>query len=83
MDTKLTLRLDKSVIEQIKIYALKHQLTLSSLTENFYKTILTSEKENPEEVSSPIAKKYRGIIRNTDTGYDDIKFEYLKEKHSK
>lgn len=83
MDTKLTLRLDKTVIEQIKIYALKHQLTLSGLTEDFYKTILNSEKEYPEEVSSPIAKKYRGIIKETDISYDDLKYDYLKEKHLK
>jgi len=83
MNTKLTLRLDKSVIDQIKIYALKHQLTLSAMTENFYKTIINNETKYPEEAASPIAQKYRGIIKNTNISYDTLKYDYLKEKHLK
>ncbi|MFA7146686.1 MAG: DUF6364 family protein, partial [Candidatus Riflebacteria bacterium] len=40
MDTKLTLRLDKEVIERIKIYASKRQKSLSALTEELYKSLL-------------------------------------------
>ena len=83
MNTKLTLRLDKSVIDQIKIYALKHQLTLSAMTENFYKSILNNDTKYPEEVASPIAKKYRGIIKDKNINYDNLKYDYLKEKHLK
>jgi Family of unknown function (DUF6364) len=45
MDTKLTLKLDASVIKKAKIYALEHKFSLSSIVENYFKTITSNEKE--------------------------------------
>ena len=81
MDSKLTLRLDKSIIDQIKVYALRHQRSVSALTEDLYKEILIEKETNG--ISSPIARKYKGIIGKDQISIDDIKTNYLKEKHIK
>ena len=82
MDTKLTLRLDKEIIERIKIYASKRQKSLSALTEELYKSLLMKSSDDSEsENLSPIAKKYKGIIGNPDFDADAAKFTYLKDKH--
>ena len=64
METKLTLRLSKEIIEQVKMYALKRQRSLSSITEDLYKQLLIEKQEIFKEISTPIAKKYKGILRD-------------------
>lgn len=82
MDTKLTLRLDKEIIERIKIYASKQQKSLSTLTEELYKSFLMRSSGNSEsEISSAIAKKYKGIISSTDFDSETQKLSYLRDKH--
>ncbi len=82
MNTKLTLRMEKEIIEQIKMYAMEHNKSVSSLTESLYKSILIKENEEDAELT-PIAKKYKGIIKNDDVDTDIIKLSYLLEKHLK
>ena len=78
MDTKLTLRLDK----EIKIYASKQQKSLSALTEELYKSfLLRTNKDSNSGISSPIARKYKGIISSDDFDADAQKLRCLKEKH--
>ena len=82
MNTKLTLRMEKEIIEQIKMYAMEHDKSVSSLTETLYKSILLKENEEDAELT-PIAKKYKGIIRNDDVDTDIVKLSSLLEKHLK
>ena len=82
MNTKLTLRMEKEIIEQIKMYAMEHDKSVSSLTETIYKSILIKENEEDAELT-PIAKKYKGIIKNDDVDIDIVKLSYLLEKHLK
>jgi len=82
MDTKLTLRLDKRIIDEIKLYALKNELSLSSLTEDLYKNILLNLKKQDNDITSPIANKYRGLLEKSEIDEDKIKYDYLMEKHS-
>lgn len=82
MDTKLTLRLDKEIIERLKIYASKQGKSLSELTEELYKSLLLRSPWNSEsEIRSPIAKKYKGIINSTDFDAETQKLSYLRDKH--
>ena len=82
MNTKLTLRMKKEIIEQIKMYAMEHDKSVSSLTETLYKSILIKENEEDAELT-PIAKKYKGIIKNDEVDTDIVKLSYLLEKHLK
>ncbi len=82
MNTKLTLRMNKEIIEQIKMYAMDHDKSVSSLTETLYKSIIIKENEEDAELT-PIAKKYKGIIKNDEVDTDIVKLRYLLEKHLK
>lgn len=82
MNTKLTLRMEKKIIEQIKIYAMEHDKSVSSLTETLYKSILAKENEKDTELT-PIAEKYKGIIKSKQGDTERVKLTYLLEKHLK
>jgi len=83
MDTKLTLRLDKEVIEQIKIYALKDNLSVSALTEDLYKKILMEKEERKKGLASAIARKYKGILGKEEVDLKSVRLDSLKKKHIK
>lgn len=51
MDTKLTLKLDKNVIEKAKIYAAEHKHSLSFMVENYLKAVTSMQKtETNDEI---------------------------------
>ena len=84
MDTKLTLRLDKDIIEKIKIFASRENKSLSDLTEDLYKIyIVNASSEEENKIDSPIAKKYKSIINSNNFDYEHQKISYLSEKHIK
>ena len=83
METKLTLKMEKEIIERIKLYAMQHHISLSSLTEDIYKEILINKYNYDENQLSPITSKYKGIIKTQERDDDNSKFEYLKEKYLK
>jgi hypothetical protein len=79
MDSKLTLKLEKEVIEKAKFYAKSQHTSLSRLIEN-YLLSLTNEPEN--EKITPLVKSLSGILdlpNDTDDkqGYGD----YLTKKY--
>lgn len=60
MDTKLTLVLDKNIIERAKSYASTKKTSLSKLIESYLDRITTEEKSK-EEIS-PLVKSLSGVI---------------------
>jgi len=80
MNTKLTLNLDKSVIEQAKKYAKEHQVSLSKLIENYLDSITKSSTEKSK--ISPLVESLTGVI--PPENYDDRKdyTDFLSEKYS-
>ncbi len=81
MNSKLTLRLNKDIIEGIKAYAFMNRRSLSSITEDLYKKILMEKEKKENDIKSPIAKKYKGILGGEKIDTASIKLEYLNEKH--
>jgi hypothetical protein len=81
MNKKLTLRLDEDIIIRIKNYAVKHQFSVSKLTENIFRKILDSTEDYSQDLT-PIVKKYKGIVRDKELKEDEYLIESLKEKHS-
>jgi hypothetical protein len=69
MHTKVTLNLDKSVIEQAKNYAKEHKVSLSKLIENYLHS-LTSKIEGDQKIS-PLVESLTGVI--PDNGPDHKK----------
>ena len=80
MDTKLTLNIDKLVIEQAKRYAKKNQVSLSSLIENYLNSL--SQKTEKKSSISPLVESLTGVIPSGN--YDDKKDyrNYLSEKYT-
>jgi hypothetical protein len=80
MDTKLTLKLEQSVIEKAKDYARKQQTSLSRLIENYLLNI-TNEDESEEKIT-PLVKSLSGIIElPNDVDYKKEYADYLNKKY--
>ncbi|WP_224484701.1 DUF6364 family protein [Robertkochia aurantiaca] len=80
MDKKLTLSLDKSIIERAKSYAKENNISLSKLIES-YLSSLTKPSSKKEEIS-PLVKSLSGVI-NLDQDFDEQNdyTDYLIEKY--
>ncbi|MEX2233009.1 MAG: DUF6364 family protein [Cyclobacteriaceae bacterium] len=61
MDVKLTLSLEKKVIEQAKKYAKKKNISLSKLIEAYLNRASLQEKDEPD--ISPLVKSLSGVIK--------------------
>lgn len=80
MNTKLTLNLDKDVIERAKSYAREHNVSLSFLVENLLLKIISDYKGKDEHTGS-IVKKLSGIINLEEIDYKADHIKYLEEKY--
>jgi hypothetical protein len=81
MDTKLTLSLDKIIIEQAKTYAKTNKVSLSKLIES-YLASLTNKYKNDVEIT-PLVKSLSGVISlendvDTKSDYTDFLIEKYK-----
>lgn len=82
MTTKLTLTVEKDVIELAKVYANKKGRSLSDLIESYLKTLV--QKDNNKKPLSPNVKKLLGAVK-VPKGFDYKKEleKTLNEKYSK
>ncbi|PQJ78276.1 DUF6364 family protein [Polaribacter porphyrae] len=84
MDSKLTLKLNKAVIEQAKAYAKEQQISLSRLIENYLATITKSkiESDKREIEITPLVKSLSGIAK-VEGDFDEKQMyrDYLLEKY--
>jgi len=80
MNTKLTLSLDKDIIERAKIYAKEHNVSLSSLVENLLLKITSEYKERNDRKGS-IVKELSGIVNLEGVDYKADHVKYLAEKY--
>lgn len=80
MDTKLTLKLDKEIIDRAKLYAESKKISLSKLIES-YLHLLTKENSTKEEIS-PLVESLSGVI-SLPQQYDDKDdyADYLTQKY--
>ena len=80
MDTKLTLNVDKNVIEQAKEYAKDHQISLSRLIES-YLSSLVAKNDRKIEIT-PLVESLSGVIElENDFNYKESFTDYLIEKY--
>lgn len=80
METKLTLRLDKKVIEQAKNYASNHKTSLSRMIESYFES-LTFKKDGSYEIT-PLIESLSGVINvETEIDYKNEYTNYLSEKY--
>ncbi|MCF8232360.1 MAG: DUF6364 family protein [Bacteroidales bacterium] len=84
MDTKLTLKIDKNIVEEAKKYASSQKMSLSQIIESYLRFITTQkEPEDKEEIEiSPFVKSMssgKKIPTDIDVKSDYSKF--LEEKY--
>lgn len=81
MDTKLTLSIDKEIIDAAKELARKRNTSLSNLIENYLVNITSQEKGNEEDIS-PLVKSLSGVLKS-DSSSDHKKqySDYLSNKY--
>lgn len=81
MNTKLTLNLNKHIIESAKDYAKTHKVSLSQLIEN-YLSSLTKREEKGRKVSA-LVESLTGVIPNeAETNDRTSYYDYLNRKYS-
>jgi hypothetical protein len=80
MQTKLTLSIDKSVIERAKKYAHRRRRSLSGLVENYLREVTRADLGN-EEVT-PVVAELSGVLpADAVTAHRDDYSDYLADKY--
>lgn len=84
MDTKLTLKLDKYVIDKAKGYASSQKRSLSRVVESYLKSLVDTDKTeiNDDIEISPFVKSLKtGVRIPADLDYKEVYGDYLAEKY--
>jgi hypothetical protein len=80
MDTKLTLKLDKEIINRAKLYAESKKISLSKLIES-YLQVLTKESSSKENIT-PLVESLSGVIELPKNYDDKVDYtDYLTKKY--
>ncbi len=80
METKLTLKLDKEIIEQAKIYARNKNVSLSKMVEKYFKSLTEETLEKGPKTG--LVSELSGIIDLKDTTDQKDKYtEFLINKY--
>ncbi len=77
MQTKLTLRVEKSLIERARQYARKSGKSLSQMVGEFFAVL---EEPAAEESLGPVTRKLRGVLKGVDLDRSDYR-RHLEEKY--
>ncbi|MDP2722633.1 MAG: DUF6364 family protein [Bacteroidales bacterium] len=82
METKLTLRLNDSVIERAKLYARSNRISLSKMIESYLDS-LTKEKKDENKISiTPLVESLSGVINlSLDFDFKKEYSDYIIEKY--
>ena len=75
MKTKLTLRLEKELIEKAKEYSSKRGESISKLVEKFFYAVAYEGSE-----ITPTVKRLKGFVKNTKLSEEDYR-KFLEEKY--
>lgn len=78
ISTKITLTLEKELIERAKKYAQAHNRSLSNLIEELLHTIIEADRETGIELT-PLVKSLKGSVKVPGAGAFDEK-ELLEEE---
>lgn len=82
MQAKLTLSINKKVIERAKLYAQEHEQSVSSLVEAYLDRI-SAYTETSSNIQAPITGSLIGMFADQDQGqdYKTLLSEACMEKH--
>lgn len=69
MQSKLTISLDKELIEEAKAFAKQKGRSLSAMIESYLKVVVENESPSDNKLS-PTLKKLKGSVNLPDEGFD-------------
>ena len=78
MNTKLTLSLDKNIINEAKKYAKLRHKSISKIIENYLKNITT---DKDDEELTPIVHELAGSVKNSNINFKEDYTDYLIKKY--
>ena len=78
MNTKLTLSLDKNIINKAKKYAKNRNKSISKIVENYLKNIVVN---NDDEELTPIVSELIGSVKNFNVNMKDDYADFLTKKY--
>lgn len=83
MNSKLTLSINQFVIEEAKRYAKSNGKSLSSIVEEYLKSLAHAEKSNKKKATLKIVKELKGSVKlpKDFTSYEEILQDALVEKY--
>ena len=79
MQTKLTLRLEKDLVDQAKEYAAKRGKSVSKMVADYFLLLKEKSHGQPEELT-PIVSSLKGALRGAEVNKLDYK-KYLEDKY--
>lgn len=80
MTSKLTLAMDKTVVERAKKYAYQRKLSLSKLVEFFFSS-LTADTKGKRTTISPITATLVGMVKAKNFNDKDVLADVLLKKY--
>jgi len=80
MESKLTLKLNKDIIDLAKTYAKERNISLSKLIENYLQTVTL--RRNKKIEISPLVESLTGVINLSDKDYNKDYTDFLSQKYS-
>jgi hypothetical protein len=80
MYTKLTLRLEDTVIQEAKECARRVGKSVSQMVEEYFTLLKTIGRSQTEEELPPTVKHLKGLLRGANVSEEDY-YRYLEEKH--
>lgn len=78
MNTKLTLSIDKNIINKAKKYAKVQHKSVSKMIENYLKNVV---KNDESRQVSPIVDELAGSIKNININFKEEYTDYLIKKY--
>ena len=83
METRLTLRLNESIIEKAKQYARSRNISLSKMVEQYLDSIVSTNEITGKQIElTPLVKELSGVIKvSTDFDYKKDYSDYLEKKY--
>ena len=82
METKLTLRLNGSVIKKAKLYAKRHNISLSKMIEAYLDSLTRKNEQDDLSKITPLVESLSGLIDlPEDFNYKEKYGDYLNEKY--
>lgn len=85
MNSKLTLSIEKDVIEQAKVYAADQGRSLSNVVEQYLKTLSKKNAPKKDKKFHPLVEELAGSVklRDTDKDYKELITDALVHKYLK